>query len=155
MRRSDREITDRNKMIEILRSCEVVRLGLSDEKGVYIVPMNFGIKTDGEDICLCLHSAKEGRKTGILKSGATVSFEADTNHRLKTGTTACEYSYFYQCVMGQGKIITADTFEEKLSVLRCLMSRYSEKNDFEFSSAAVEKTFAFMLKITDWSCKEH
>ena len=42
MRRKEREVTDYNKMIEILKSCDCCRIGLVDDKGAYIVPMNFG-----------------------------------------------------------------------------------------------------------------
>ena len=48
MRRKEREVTDYNKMIEILKSCDCCRIGLVDDKGAYIVPMNFGY----EDNCL-------------------------------------------------------------------------------------------------------
>ncbi len=41
MRRKEREVTDYNKMIEILKSCDCCRIGLVDDKGAYIVPMNF------------------------------------------------------------------------------------------------------------------
>ena len=42
MRRKDREITDFEQMRAILDACDCARLGLVDEQGAYIVPMNFG-----------------------------------------------------------------------------------------------------------------
>ena len=33
MRRKEREVTDYNKMIEILKSCDCCRIGLVDDKG--------------------------------------------------------------------------------------------------------------------------
>ena len=36
MRRSDREITDYDKMLEIAKKCDCLRLGLLDDNEVYI-----------------------------------------------------------------------------------------------------------------------
>lgn len=38
MRRTDREVTDREKQMEILHVCKVARIGIQDGKGVYVVP---------------------------------------------------------------------------------------------------------------------
>ena len=42
MRRKDREVTDIEKIKEILDACKVSRIGLMDQGKVYIVPMNHG-----------------------------------------------------------------------------------------------------------------
>jgi len=42
MRRRDREITDNEKIKEIIKACDCCRLGLNDNGKVYIVPLNFG-----------------------------------------------------------------------------------------------------------------
>ena len=42
MRRKDREVTDIEKIKEILDACKVSRIGLMDVGMVYIVPMNHG-----------------------------------------------------------------------------------------------------------------
>ena len=47
MRRRDREITDREKMLEIVAECDCCRLGLVDNGEAYIVPMNFGFEDAG------------------------------------------------------------------------------------------------------------
>ena len=42
MRRKDREVTDKKEIQRILETCKVCRIGLPEEDGVYIVPMNHG-----------------------------------------------------------------------------------------------------------------
>lgn len=42
MRRKDREVTELEAVKEIIRQCDVLRLGLVDGDYPYIVPMNFG-----------------------------------------------------------------------------------------------------------------
>ena len=43
MRRKDREITNFNEMIEIIKKCDSCVLALNDEGFPYLVPMNFGM----------------------------------------------------------------------------------------------------------------
>ena len=42
MRRQDRAVTDPEKISAVIGGCQVLRLGLQDGKGVYVVPVNFG-----------------------------------------------------------------------------------------------------------------
>ena len=42
MRRKDREITDFNEIINIIKKCDVCRIALNDKDFPYIVPLNFG-----------------------------------------------------------------------------------------------------------------
>ena len=49
MRRSDRMITDREEIVDVLDSCKVFRMAVHDEEGMYIVPLNFGY-TYEEDV---------------------------------------------------------------------------------------------------------
>ena len=48
MRRSDREITDFQELITVMRGCDVCRLALHDQPYPYILPLNFGLEVDGE-----------------------------------------------------------------------------------------------------------
>ena len=65
MRRRDREITDREKMLEIVAECDCCRLGLVDNGEAYIVPMNFGFEDAGSALTLYFHCAAEGRKLDL------------------------------------------------------------------------------------------
>ena len=38
--RREREVTDRDEMIEILKKCRILHLGLVDGDTPYVVPMN-------------------------------------------------------------------------------------------------------------------
>ncbi len=52
MRRSDREITDFQELITVMRGCDVCRLALHDEPYPYILPLNFGLEpTAGPSGC--------------------------------------------------------------------------------------------------------
>ena len=55
MRRKDREITDLERIDEIIRACDCCRLGFQDGEGVYIVPVNFGFAWEDGKRVLYFH----------------------------------------------------------------------------------------------------
>ena len=57
MRRYDREITDKNEILEIMSRCDVCRLAFNDGDYPYILPLNFGIGEKEGKIVLYFHSA--------------------------------------------------------------------------------------------------
>lgn len=66
MRRSDREITDFQELITVMRGCDVCRLALHDEPYPYILPLNFGLEADGETVRLYFHGANTGTKYDLI-----------------------------------------------------------------------------------------
>lgn len=52
MRRHDREITDRNDILDIMKRASVVRLAFNSDPVPYILPLNFGLEVLGQDIIL-------------------------------------------------------------------------------------------------------
>ena len=155
MRRKDREVTDRTRMLEILHSCDCCRLGLVDGEEAYIVPMNFGIAEEEGKLNLYFHTATEGRKIDLLKKQTIVSFQADTGHRLQSGENAGDFSYYYQCVMGKGIAELLSEPEEKIRGLQSIMSHYSPKREWNFDMPCLDRVYVIKLTVTDWTCKEH
>lgn len=76
MRRKDREVTDFDKIMEVVESCDCFRLGLVDEDNLpYIVPLNFGYEADDGRLYLFFHGAKTGHKAELLKHTSKVSLK--------------------------------------------------------------------------------
>lgn len=155
MRRTDREVTDFSRMLEILQTCDCCRLGLVDGDEAYIVPMNFGIAQESGELILYFHAAKEGRKIDLLKKQSTVTFQADTGHRLLTAEQAGNFSYYYQCVMGKGSARLLTAPEDKIRGFRAIMSHYTQKTDWNFDIPCLDRVYVIELTVTDWSCKVH
>ena len=76
MRRGEREIKDRKEIEAIIERANVCRIGLSDGKMPYVIPMDFGYK----DNCLYFHCAREGKKIDIIKRNNSACFEMDIDH---------------------------------------------------------------------------
>ena len=119
MRRRDREVTERDEMVAILRRCDTVRLGIANGEGApYIVPLSFGLDERNGRLALCFHCAPVGRKLDLLAENPQVSFEADAllKYQLtKTGITAR-----YESVMGTGTFATVDDPDEAMEALRLI-----------------------------------
>ena len=155
MCRKDREVTDFSRMVEILQSCDCCRLGLVDENEAYIVPMNFGIAQEDGNLVLYFHTAKEGRKIELIKKQSVVAFQADAGHSLKVGESAGAFSYYYQCVMGKGRVALLSDNAEKVTGLKTIMAHYAGTPDWDFDIPCMDRIYVIKLTVTDWSCKVH
>lgn len=155
MRRKDREIISFEKMIQIMKNCDCCRIGLVDGDEAYIVPMNFGYDINEEQVTLYFHCAKQGRKINLIPLQKSVCFEMDTKHKLVTGDEACDYTYFYQSIMGKGKLETVSGDEEKVFGMRKIMAHYSDKENWNFDQRVFAVTEILKLTVNSWSCKQH
>lgn len=159
MRRTEREVTDKARIAEILADCKVCRIGLADAAGVYIVPMNFGFEAQNGRLLFWFHSADEGRKIRLLRlaaeRGETVGFELDGGYRLLPGTAACSYTAAYHSVMGVGYVRFAADRAEKRRGLTLLMQHTAGVEDCTFPDAALDRVAVFAIEVASLSCKEH
>ena len=77
MRRKNREVTDMNEILDILRRCDTIRLGLTGADGPYVVPVSFGLDLSGEKPVVYFHCARKGMKVDLLASDKRVCIEGD------------------------------------------------------------------------------
>lgn len=155
MRRKDREVTDYSKTLEIIEQCDCCRLGFYDGEEVYIVPLNFGYKSENDKLTLYFHSAKEGRKITLINQVSSVAFEMDTNYKLNEGNTPCEYSARFDSNIGNGKIRIVEEIAEKEVALQLLMQKTTHKSDWKFSEPMLNSVCVFKVEVSKISCKSH
>lgn len=158
MRLYKREITDHDILKSIVEECDVVRIGLTDQEGMFIVPMNYGydfIEEAGrQKLVLYLHGAKEGRKAAAVGAGASAAVEMDCRHQLITGDYTCSYSYAYRSIMGTGNIRLLQSEEEKIYGLTKIMEHTAPGADIEFVPAMLERTAVWRLDVRYFTGKE-
>lgn len=155
MRRKDREVTDSNKINNIIKECDCCRLGFCDNGSAYIVPLSFGFEFTGGKRILYFHSAKEGRKIELISKGGVVGFEMDTRHSINTAEYACGYSAGFVSVIGEGRVEFIEESDEKERALNLIMSHYTGKDKWEYKFEMLNNVCIFKLEITELSCKEH
>ena len=147
VRRKDREITELETVKEIIRQCDVLRLGLADGDYPYIVPVNFGWEEKEGRLYFYLHGAGEGRKAELI-----CSFQTDCGHRV-VQLPGHGITTRYGCVMGKAAV-TPLTEEEKPLAMRLLIDRYLPDAP-GCPPQAMARTAMWRLEVTDWSAKEN
>lgn len=147
MIRKDREITDRNEQLDIMRACDVCRIALNDpENGVpYIVPLNFGLEVQGDDVYLYFHSARVGRKLALIGQDARASFEMDCDHQFIFYDERMSCTMGYRSVIGHG-VIEVLPDEERDRGLKVLMAHYHAE-EFPYNPKTVPATTVYRLKV--------
>ena len=156
MRRHDREITDINKIHEIIDSCQVCRLGFNDNGEVYIVPLNFGASLDFDrNLTLYFHGAKAGRKYELIKKGGRVSFEMDTGYTVRGENIPCQYTAAFQSVMGTGTILEVTNSDEIISGLNCILKQATGRDVWTYSENMLSEVCVFKVVPDQLSCKVH
>ncbi|MCH5200754.1 MAG: pyridoxamine 5'-phosphate oxidase family protein [Oscillospiraceae bacterium] len=158
MRRKDREVTDPQKIADIISRCTCCRIGFNDDGEVYIVPLNFGYAVKDNTYTFYFHGAKEGRKIDLISKNPEVGFEMDTDFAVYThgrSETACDYTARFQSIIGNGIVSMVSEPEEKKLGLSLLMEHSAGKHDWTFDDKLFNAVAVFKLEVTKLSCKEH
>lgn len=124
MRRKDREITDKAEMIEILKRCDTVRLGINGEQYPYVVPVSFGMEIKDTMPVVYFHCAKQGMKLDLLQKNANVCLEGDTFFQIQK--TAHGITTRYESIIGFGKCSILENTEEKIHGLSLILEHYHQ-----------------------------
>jgi nitroimidazol reductase NimA-like FMN-containing flavoprotein (pyridoxamine 5'-phosphate oxidase superfamily) len=121
MRRTDKQITDTEKMKDILESSRFVTIAMCMDNSPYLVTLSHGY--DRKRNCLYFHGAKEGKKIEFLKASNKVWGQA-----LKDlGYLSGKCNHLFETVQFSGKVTFLETLEEKREAIRCMINSL-EKN---------------------------
>lgn len=154
MRRKDREVTDINDLLSIVEECRICHLGLIDDKGMYIVPLNYGYEYINQRLNLYFHSAHVGRKIDAIINNPNVCIEMDCDHRLIEGEKACDYSFGFKSIFGNGKASIVSDYNEKLKGLSLLM-KHETQREFEFDEKMVNQVSVIKVEVNEFTGKYH
>jgi uncharacterized protein len=150
MRRSEKEIKDKNRIAQILREASVCRIGLCSGNRPYVVPVSF-VHENG---CVYIHSATEGRKIDILKENSNISFEVESEISIKVGENACSTSMDYESVIGFGKAEFIEDPEAKKKALQLMSDKYNGNSKAEFINEVLQKTLIIRIDIAEITGKK-
>jgi nitroimidazol reductase NimA-like FMN-containing flavoprotein (pyridoxamine 5'-phosphate oxidase superfamily) len=150
MRRTEKEIGDRQQIDEIIRGCLVCRVAMAKDNTPYVVPMSFGY--DGAAIYL--HTAPDGKKIECFKANPQVCFEFERNVELRRDPqSACKWTFSFESVIGYGTISELVGPAQKEQALNEIMCQYSGKT-WPFESASVAKVRVWKIAITSMTGKQ-
>ena len=150
MRRTDKEITDRQQIDEIIRGSLVCRVAMAKDNAPYVVPMSFGY--DGAAIYL--HTAPDGKKIDCFEANPQVCFEFERNVELRHDPqVACKWSFNFESVIGYGTINELVEPAQKEQALNEIMRQYSGKT-WPFESASVAKVRVWKIAVASMTGKQ-
>jgi len=143
MRRSDREITSRSEIDEIIRGCEVCHLAMAVDGEPYVVPISFGY--DGEAVYL--HTAREGKKIEFITANprVCVQFERDVG-LVASEAAACDWTFSFESVIGIGVAEELLEQEPKKYGLNQIMRQYSGR-EWQMDIQSVSRTRVWRVVI--------
>ena len=150
MRRSDKAISSRRQIDEIMRGSLVCRVAMAKDNAPYVVPMSFGY--DGAAIYF--HTAPAGKKIEYFEANPQVCFEFERNVELRRDPQiACKWSFNFESVIGYGTISELAGPAQKEHALDEIMRQYSG-GTWPFESASVAKVRVWRIAITSMTGKE-
>ena len=155
MRRKDREITDFEKIIEIIDRCEILRIGLADGEFPYIVPLNFGYTVSGRQIDFYVHGALAGRKYELMNRNKKCSFEMDIPIKIDCNVEKKKATMHYKSVMGTASIVFLEGEEKRKAIDDIIMARWDETRHFDYNREALAITSVARLSVLELTAKEN
>ena len=141
MRRSDREIRDFDEILEVMKKCDVCRIAMQGDEYPYVIPLNFGMAVDGQQVVLYFHGAQTGMKYELLSKNNKVCFEMDCGHMLFTDMEKGNCTMCYESVIGYG------------AALDILMEHYPVPAGFHYNEAVVAQTRVLKLTVESMTGK--
>jgi nitroimidazol reductase NimA-like FMN-containing flavoprotein (pyridoxamine 5'-phosphate oxidase superfamily) len=149
MRRNDREITNFEDIVDILRRANTIRVGLFGDEYPYIVPLSYGFETVNGSISIYLHGSKEGLKHDLLVKNSHVCVETDIFHRyVKNGN---DFTVEYESVIGFGiaEMITGDEAAKGMN----LLLDHCGFTGFEYDKSVLERVRMIKITLTEFTGK--
>lgn len=123
LRRTDREITEPDRIEALIREGQYTTIALADEHGPYAVTLSYGYEPDSGR--LYFHCAADGRKISALTgdSRACASIVHDRGYKMG------ECAHPYESVVLHGRLRRVEDAEEKLHGLRVLIEHLEDHPD--------------------------
>lgn len=154
MRRNDREITDIEKIEEILAGARYLHLGMMDGAFPYVVPLHYGYRMEDGHLTFYMHCAKEGQKLDCIRENENVFVEIDRGESLITADIPCRYGARYESVMCRGRASIVEEAEEKCRALECLM-RVQTGETHRINEQMAEAVSVIRVDVDSYTAKAH
>jgi len=158
MRRKQCEITDSEKIRELLARCRVGRLAtIGDDGYPYITPVNFVFFENS----VYFHCAKEGEKLDNIARDNKVCFEVDIplsyfDLASDPVRSPCLVHQFYHCAIIRGRAEVVEGVKEKVAALNALMAVHEDRPGFDLikeDTPAVALCAVVAVRPESISCK--
>ena len=142
MRRSEREITDKTFMLNVLQDAETLYIAQNTGEAPYVFCVN-PFMHEGE---LYFHCAPEGRKIDLMARDPRAGFFAAADIRVEKTTTR------YRSVSGTAVMEKVQDAALKAEALKSLAKKYKAPCKFPVSDEKFAATMIIHLRIESMTC---
>lgn len=144
-------IESRTEIDELIKSCNICFVAMSENDTPYVLPMNFALEGD----VVILHSAQSGRMWETLKKNPKVCIGWNKGEELawQNERVGCSYRMQSQSALVEGTVEFIDDYDEKERCLHLLMAQYSNL-DFRFNAPAVNNVGVIKVHIGKITAKK-
>lgn len=153
MRRADREIKSRDKIIEILDICKTASIAMIDKNVPYVLPMSYGYEFIEDSLVLYFHCAMEGRKIDIIKENNVVCFDIFSEGKLVISEVPCNSGYYFSSIIGNGEAEFVEDSVEKCHSLGKIFEHQTGRK-VNFTEKQASKVCVFKIISTDYTGKQ-
>lgn len=149
MRKSNREITNFDEIIDIIKNTNTIRLGISDTPYPYVVPVSFGFDIKDDKLNFYFHGACAGKKVELINKNPNICVEGDIFHRYldTTRSVTCLYESF----IAYGKC-TKLTDDDAVYALKQILSHCNYANHY-FSTEVLPILNVYKIEIDSITAK--
>ena len=130
MRRTDKQITDAEKMKNIIESAKFVTIAMCMDNSSYLVTLSHGY--DRQRNCVYFHGAREGKKIEFLKANSLVWGQALNDLGYVNG----QCNHLFETVHFSGRVTFLETLEEKREALRCMIKSLEKSPERGIAAAS-------------------
>ena len=153
MRLTEREITDRAQIVEVLREGRYAVISMCRDDEPYVVTMNYGYDKDRD--ALYFHCAHEGLKIDFLTENSTVCGTVIEDRGYIQG----KCSHAYRTVVFWGEMYIVEELDEKKHGLLTMLDHLEDDPDQVRRTTlqddkAYERVCILRLDIRDISAKQ-
>ena len=151
MRRKEKEFTDHETKVKVLKYQPYITLAMVDNGEPYLVSLSDAY--DEEKNRIYIHMASEGRKLSVLRKNPNVWGQVLQDYGYQKG----ECSHLYASVMFKGRVVFIEDVDEKKHAFR-IMADHQESNlearERFATSESIPGTVVAYIDIDDWSGKK-
>ena len=153
MRRKDREIIDRDRIIEVIKLGQYAVIGLCKDSEPYVVTMSYGF--DEETDTFYFHGAKEGHKIDFIKSNPKACLTIIQDNGYQDG----HCTHLYRSIVVRGDMVLIDDTAERVQAIKAMIIHLETDGEkqlklIEDSNRIWRNTQMFKLNIESMTCKE-
>ncbi|WP_236619621.1 pyridoxamine 5'-phosphate oxidase family protein [Bacillus sp. 1NLA3E] len=159
MRRILKEVKDEGRINDLLSSEKVGYLGLNDDEGTYVVPLNFVWK----DQKIYFHGSEQGRKADAMRNGKRICFTVSEDRGTIANPAPANIGTAYTSVMVFGYVKKLDDLDESTDALQAMLEKFvpgyferklSQKYVDSYRSSLGSKTIIYCVEPDQITAKE-